>query len=324
MQIQTDEESPGVAQWSTCSVNPKSRLDYWNELASTCFIPLAIDERDHTPFNGAMSRVDLGKIHISRIKTTPTTVLHENRHVASQDGQQQYFLLHLQVAGGSTNLQGGHEAVLRAGDCTLVDSTRPYVLRTDAESELLVCRLPADRFRKYLPYAPDIVAKTISREIGATRVLKGLFDNLWIEAQIGGNSGWLCNTDDCVMQAIELACRGSLGDARVECNAQQILARAARFIECNLLDPDLNVSSIAASLGITPRYLQKIFATQATTPTSYIQLQRLDMAKRLLARGDRSVTDVAYDVGFNDLSHFGRAFRRLTGVSPSKYRLSAN
>jgi AraC-like DNA-binding protein len=49
----------------------------------------------------------------------------------------------------------------------------------------------------------------------------------------------------------------------------------------------------------------------------------LRRAARLLAEGGRSVTDVALDVGFADLSNFVRSFRRAAGVSPREFRRAA-
>ena len=330
--IKLSEAQPGatagapagaISHWSTTAIPVSKKLDYWNELSSSCFIPLAIDARERA-FEGAINRLDLGQIHLSRVTTTPTRVSREQHHVARTQPDDAYYLLHMQVAGNSVNRQAGREAVLTPGDFTLVDSTRAYTLDTDSEFDMLVCRLPLSELRKYLPYAPDVVATTVSGQMGAARVLKGLFESLWIEASTCDNPGWLRNTDDCVMQAIEMAYRGAGPAAGSERSGHAILEQASRLIQLNLLDPELNVGTIAAALNITPRYLQKLFATRSTTPTAFIQLQRLEMAKRMLARGDKPVTDVAFDVGFNDLSHFGRAFKRHTGQSPSKFRFSAN
>jgi AraC-like DNA-binding protein len=56
------------------------------------------------------------------------------------------------------------------------------------------------------------------------------------------------------------------------------------------------------------------------TPHQYLVRSRLRHAARLLADDDIAVTDVAYDVGFGDLSNFVRTFHRAAGVSPTKFR----
>lgn len=54
----------------------------------------------------------------------------------------------------------------------------------------------------------------------------------------------------------------------------------------------------------------------------YVHELRVRYAKALLADRQLTVTEVAYRVGFNDLSHFDRTFRRLVGASPTEYRAS--
>jgi AraC-like DNA-binding protein len=59
------------------------------------------------------------------------------------------------------------------------------------------------------------------------------------------------------------------------------------------------------------------------TPHQYLLRLRLARAAKLLAEEDISVTDVALEAGFADLSNFVRTFRRAAGVSPSRFRRTA-
>ena len=59
------------------------------------------------------------------------------------------------------------------------------------------------------------------------------------------------------------------------------------------------------------------------TPHQYLVRARLRRAARLLADEERSITDIALDVGFADLSNFVRTFHRAAGVSPSGFRRAA-
>ncbi len=59
------------------------------------------------------------------------------------------------------------------------------------------------------------------------------------------------------------------------------------------------------------------------TPQQYLVRSRLRRAVRLLADGARSISDVALDVGFGDLSNFVRTFHRAAGVSPRRFRQAA-
>jgi AraC-like DNA-binding protein len=83
----------------------------------------------------------------------------------------------------------------------------------------------------------------------------------------------------------------------------------------------LDLEAAAAQAGISPFHFLRLFASVlGVTPHQYLVRSRLRHAARLLADDGRSITDVAYDVGFGDLSNFVRTFHRAAGVSPRKFR----
>jgi hypothetical protein len=65
---------------------------------------------------------------------------------------------------------------------------------------------------------------------------------------------------------------------------------------------------------------QRLVEVVAGKPKQYLVRSRLRRAARLLADDEKPVTDIAYDVGFGDLSNFVRTFHRAAGVSPGKFR----
>jgi AraC-like DNA-binding protein len=83
----------------------------------------------------------------------------------------------------------------------------------------------------------------------------------------------------------------------------------------------IDLEQAAAQADISPFHFLRLFAgVLGVTPHQYLVRARLRHAARLLADDERSVTDVAYDVGFGDLSNFVRTFHRAAGVSPRKFR----
>jgi AraC-like DNA-binding protein len=79
---------------------------------------------------------------------------------------------------------------------------------------------------------------------------------------------------------------------------------------------------VAQALGVSPRYVQMLFAEEATTPSTYILERRLERAAERLGREGlrQTITEIAFSVGFNDLSYFCRAFRKRFGAAPRDYR----
>ena len=85
---------------------------------------------------------------------------------------------------------------------------------------------------------------------------------------------------------------------------------------------DLDRAADAASLS--PFHFLRVFSrVLGVTPHQYLVRSRLRRAARLLADTEHPVTDVAYDVGFGDLSNFVRTFHRAAGVSPRRFRQAA-
>jgi len=83
----------------------------------------------------------------------------------------------------------------------------------------------------------------------------------------------------------------------------------------------IDLATQAERAGLSAwHYLRLFAAVLGVTPHQYLVRCRLRHAARLLADDDRSVTDIALDVGFADLSNFVRSFRRAAGVSPRAFR----
>ena len=83
----------------------------------------------------------------------------------------------------------------------------------------------------------------------------------------------------------------------------------------------IELEDAAAQAGVSAfHFLRAFSAVLGVTPHQYLLRSRLRHAARLLADDARSVTDIAYDVGFADLSNFVRTFHRAAGISPLKFR----
>src|SRR3954453_18422061 len=83
----------------------------------------------------------------------------------------------------------------------------------------------------------------------------------------------------------------------------------------------INLDDAAAQAGISPFHFLRLFSqTLGVTPHQYLVRSRLRHAARRLADDDSPITDIAYDVGFSDLSNFVRTFGRAAGASPLKFR----
>lgn len=106
-----------------------------------------------------------------------------------------------------------------------------------------------------------------------------------------------------------------LREARLRAIKADMLAHASRG--------DLSLTQVAARHGVSPGYLRALFRHEQTTFTDFLLRLRLRLAWQRLVEprfGQRSVSDIAFASGFNNLSWFYRAFKQHFGMTPSEAR----
>jgi YesN/AraC family two-component response regulator len=98
--------------------------------------------------------------------------------------------------------------------------------------------------------------------------------------------------------------------------------RALVFIRQHFTEP-ITLSDVAREAALSRFHFSRLFHQElSVTFHDYLHDLRVSRAKIMLANRQLRVSDVAYGVGFNDLSHFDRTFRKLVGQSPTEYRAS--
>lgn len=84
---------------------------------------------------------------------------------------------------------------------------------------------------------------------------------------------------------------------------------------------DLSIELLAEKFSISTSYISKIFKEVTdTTIIQYVNNIRIKEAQKLLRNSTMNVTEISLEVGFNNLTHFGRVFKQKTNLSPLKYR----
>ncbi len=119
--------------------------------------------------------------------------------------------------------------------------------------------------------------------------------------------------------------RGTMAVVRVRSGA----LRAARLgaIKSDILDNlrqhSLSIHATASRHGISARYIHQLFAADGTSFAEFVLRQRLAVVHLMLSNmrfADRSISAIAFEVGFGDVSEFNRAFHRCYDMTPSEVR----
>lgn len=111
--------------------------------------------------------------------------------------------------------------------------------------------------------------------------------------------------------------------ARGQARDRRRAVEAALWLDAHSHE-ELDLERTAATAGLSPFHFLRLFtAVLGVTPHQYLVRSRLRKAAHLLAEEERSITDIAFEVGFGDLSNFVRTFHRAAGVSPRGFRQAA-
>lgn len=101
---------------------------------------------------------------------------------------------------------------------------------------------------------------------------------------------------------------------------QQLLEKVVKLINENISDPDLSVEFLAENIGISRVHLyRKLKELTNQSPSDFIKTIRIKQAAVQLANQKVQVSEVAYSVGFSNLSHFSNSFKEYYGISPTEY-----
>jgi AraC family transcriptional regulator len=141
------------------------------------------------------------------------------------------------------------------------------------------------------------------------------------QAAVEGRTG--VGVDEAALLFLEKATSVASGGQqgfRMKAKERQRAVEAALWLEANAAEP-VGLEHAARYAGLSAFHFLRLFSkVTGVTPHQYLVRTRLRRAARLLSQEDLSITAVALDCGFADLSNFVRTFRRAAGVSPGRFR----
>ncbi|MEA5144760.1 MAG: helix-turn-helix transcriptional regulator, partial [Candidatus Limiplasma sp.] len=98
------------------------------------------------------------------------------------------------------------------------------------------------------------------------------------------------------------------------------IENAVSYIYKNLCQTELDNQQIASAVGVSANYLTKLFQDQlGISLHTYMLNIRIERAKQLMYKDNKSLTEVAYLCGFSGIHVFSKIFKKIVGMSPSKF-----
>ena len=124
----------------------------------------------------------------------------------------------------------------------------------------------------------------------------------------------------CMSMAYELLSEARTALSPPTVHPHRRMIKCKEYLDENICDSSLRISELAEMCEVSEVYFRREFKKfYGTSPMDYIKRRRIEVAQGLLQTGLCSVTETAFQSGFESISYFSSEFRRLTGISPSEY-----
>lgn len=305
----------------TAAVREPERLDYWREMVLRLFADVEIAAPAQQGFHGLMQSLRSDVMRLTCVQAAPQSV--RRRHRDARENYEDCYFAVLMLSGTQRMEQDGRRVELHAGDFAVYDGARPHRLDfTETWSELIL-NIPRPALNRLVPGMAGLTAQTLAAGPGMGEVLRGF---------LGTVATTLPRLGEVELAALSVHALNLIGSTlaldrrplEAETSARDAaLLRAKLLVDALLGDPHLDAHRIAARLGLSVRYLNRLFNAERTSLMRYVWARRLERCHADLLRaeaGAQRVLDIAMRWGFSDMSHFSRAFKERYGVSPRDCR----
>ncbi|WP_201747203.1 helix-turn-helix domain-containing protein [Glaciimonas sp. PCH181] len=303
----------------SCSFD--ERVDFWREMVLRLFADVDISAKPASNFFGKMKSQHCNALRLTDANAAGQIVNRRHRYTRSEY-EDRYFAI-LMLEGTQFMEQDGNEVLLKPGDFALYDATRPHHLTFPADWREVIVSVPRIALNQRVTGLEKRMATRIQTDTGVGRVLRGFFEGM--TSQIGTfNAIEMERLAETATNLIAL----SLGtiqpaDATLSRTRNLALIRVKIFINEHLGDPNLNTQMVVQAMMLSSRYINKLFEDEGSSLMRYILRRRLERCSADLldpANTVMRISDVALRWGFNNLSHFSRAFRDHYGSCPRTLR----
>lgn len=308
-----------ITEISTDQVLPDQRVDYWESYAASALVGLRCSDLSEQGLRMGARCYDLGTLHIADMRGNEHAV-ERTRPLARAYPRNVLFACML-LEGDGFFFQSGECIRMTAGDILLFFSDFPYLYGWSRAGRQLVVEVDFARLQpdRVVPRSPV----KLDARLRAERLAGGaLYGNIarFMERPLAEEAPHLAARAQCLIESL-LAPAGS--DPNPSDTTMWQLTRAELFISEHLSDPDLTPETIAGTLKMSVRHLNRLFATRQQTVSQWIWDRRLASARDELG-SDRGrplrVADIAVHCGFVNQAHFARRFKDRYGLTPTEYR----
>lgn len=239
-----------------------------------------------------------------------------------QISQDAYFAVVL-LSGHYVLEQDAKEVVLRPGDMTIYDATRPHRIHCPRDFTKLILSIPRSLLQTRMAGVERCIALPISGAEGIGAMASNFVRSSSRHAEQFAPHEFSALAD----HALDLLTLALASVRPTDFTLSRSRAASRRrikaLVEESLADCELDASMIARQAGLSARYINALFGDEGTSLMRYLWKRRLENCARDMRdprhAGDQ-ISDIAFRWGYSDAAHFSRAFKQQFGCAPREFR----
>lgn len=311
---------------TTEAVAPRQRVAFWQEMVSQTFVQAHCESTIGEAFRGSIATDAFAQTEISRIDAGQQRIDRRASDIARACKPR--FYLCYQAAGHARVRERNIENVLSPGDLILLDNCEPYSVEYEDAVTEIVLHVPHDVLRQRFGSPECVLGRKIEGAHGGLARVAGEFlMSCASHAESLGDVQRRAIAESALNLFTGVLAEAAGGQSDAGTQQAVLLARIKQHVRERLSDPALDLHRVAASAGVSVRYLSRLFQLDGTSFRRYLLQQRVERCRRDLenpALRNLRVGEIALRAGFNDFAHFSRVFKAALGRSPTEYRADAS
>jgi len=307
---------------TTAGIPTREKFEYWHDVVCRNLVDLEYGLIGKTPFEATFSGIRLEYLNLSRIDASAHTASRSSSGITRNESESLVF--NFVLSGWLMSEQDGRATRLSAGEGAFCDARWPYRLHSDQPFTIACLQVPRHVVGNRIGDVQRLAAMNLCQRSELGPLVFAYLSRLIERAPMlnGATGTKVCQnfTDLLVSMLGEMAEANPLPLSEYR---NLTLMRVKDVVERNLGNHRLGPDFVAAELKLSPRYINNLLDAEDTSLSRYIWQRRLERSAEQLRdqslRG-RTISVIALNNGFNDLSHFSKAFRERFGLSPRDYR----
>lgn len=233
------------------------------------------------------------------------------------------FFIACLLRGEATFTQNDRTAVLKKGDIAILDSTQEYVADAEQGFDALWVRVPRHRIEGRLAHHSRLMAERIDGSKGVGRLASVMLRTSFREApRVGATDA--NRATNAILDLIGMSLSSRVPrPTPFSRSGQSTLRKIQQYIEEHLDDEDLTLSSLARANLVSARYVNRLFMREGVSAARWIRMRRLERCRADLEDPEKrhlSISEIAFNHGFGNISSFNRAFKARFHITPIALR----